>query len=244
MWRTRTQSASDRRLRGRGVRGSGRQRRVVLGPVQRAQRYDRSDLRRAGHSGRFPSRRHGHGDLPDIRAAPRLLEPVSDPGSRGRVRSGHRGRAGARGAGLPYGASQSSLAENGRTSDEVTARIVPDEDGNLAYEVTDNARMAARVPFPRRARVRSRAVHRPAPGDRAGPFELPARGAGGVGVGTAMSARSGTGARRGSRWTSPRPPRRARQPTRATRRVSTPPVGRRRSSWRTWRWRRISTNIP
>ena len=48
----------------------------------------------------------------------------------------------------PNGASQSSLAEDGVTSDETTARIVRDEDGNLVYALTDGARILTRVPLP------------------------------------------------------------------------------------------------
>ena len=82
----------------------------------------------------------------------------------------------------PNGASQSSLAEGGVTSDETTARIVRDDEGNLVYEVTDGgAHLHARAVAPPGSRAR--AVHRPASGHRAGPVELPARGAGGVGVG-------------------------------------------------------------
>ena len=47
----------------------------------------------------------------------------------------------------PNGASQSSLAEGGATSDETTARIVRDDEGNLVYEVTDGARILTHVPL-------------------------------------------------------------------------------------------------
>ena len=49
---------------------------------------------------------------------------------------------------VPNGASQSSSVENGRTADEMSVRVVRDDDGNLAYEVTDGARIMARVPGP------------------------------------------------------------------------------------------------
>ena len=51
----------------------------------------------------------------------------------------------------PRGASQSSLVdEDGRTADEVTARVVRDDDENVVYEVTDHGRMIVRVPVPPR----------------------------------------------------------------------------------------------
>ena len=50
---------------------------------------------------------------------------------------------------VPNGASQSSLAENGGTSDEMRARVVRDVDANLVYEVTDGARTFTRGPVPR-----------------------------------------------------------------------------------------------
>ncbi len=49
---------------------------------------------------------------------------------------------------VPEGASQSSSVENGRTADEMSVSVVRDDDGNLAYEVTDGARIMARVPGP------------------------------------------------------------------------------------------------
>lgn len=49
----------------------------------------------------------------------------------------------------PNGASQSSLAEGGVTSDETTARIARDDEGNLVYEVTDSGRIFAHVPLAR-----------------------------------------------------------------------------------------------
>ena len=48
---------------------------------------------------------------------------------------------------VPNGASQSSLAGDGGTSDEMTARIVRDDEGNLVYEVTDRARIVTHVPL-------------------------------------------------------------------------------------------------
>ena len=48
----------------------------------------------------------------------------------------------------PLGASQSSLAEDGVTSDETTARVVRDDEGNLVHEVTDGARIFTHVPLP------------------------------------------------------------------------------------------------
>ena len=48
----------------------------------------------------------------------------------------------------PNGASQSSLAEDGRTAGEFSVRVVYDEDvGNLVHEITDNGRIVVRVPF-------------------------------------------------------------------------------------------------
>ena len=49
---------------------------------------------------------------------------------------------------VPNGASQSSSVENGRTADEMSVRVVRDDDGNLSYEVTDGARIMARAPGP------------------------------------------------------------------------------------------------
>lgn len=51
---------------------------------------------------------------------------------------------------VPFGSSQSSLVENGRTADEMTARIIRDEEGNIVYAVTDKSRMVVQVPFPKR----------------------------------------------------------------------------------------------
>ena len=48
----------------------------------------------------------------------------------------------------PSGASQSSRVEDGRTVDEMSVRVVRDEDGNLAHEVTDGAQFVVRVPGP------------------------------------------------------------------------------------------------
>lgn len=52
---------------------------------------------------------------------------------------------------VPLGSSQSSLADNRRTVDEVTARISRDDDGNIVYEVTDNSRMYVTVPGPKQS---------------------------------------------------------------------------------------------
>ena len=52
---------------------------------------------------------------------------------------------------VPTGSSQSSLVENGRTADEVTARIIRDDEGNIVYAVTDNSRMVVPVPVPKRS---------------------------------------------------------------------------------------------
>lgn len=49
---------------------------------------------------------------------------------------------------LPNGASQSSLVENGRTADAMSAEVVRGEDGNLVHEVTDGARIFTHVPLP------------------------------------------------------------------------------------------------
>ena len=47
----------------------------------------------------------------------------------------------------PRGSSQSSLVdEDGRTADEVTARVGRDDDGNVVYQVTGRAGMVANVP--------------------------------------------------------------------------------------------------
>lgn len=51
---------------------------------------------------------------------------------------------------VPNGASQSSLAEDGQTSDETSVEVVRDEDGTLVYEITDGARWWVRVPSPPR----------------------------------------------------------------------------------------------
>jgi hypothetical protein len=49
---------------------------------------------------------------------------------------------------VPNGASQSSLVDgDGRTADEMSVRVVRNDDGNLAHEVTDGARIVVRVPF-------------------------------------------------------------------------------------------------
>ena len=50
---------------------------------------------------------------------------------------------------VPNGASQSSVVEaDGRTADQVTVHVVYDEDvGNQVHEITDGARLHARVPF-------------------------------------------------------------------------------------------------
>ena len=47
---------------------------------------------------------------------------------------------------VPSGTTQSSSAAGGLTADEVTARIVRDDDGNVVYEVTDGARTVLHVP--------------------------------------------------------------------------------------------------
>lgn len=48
----------------------------------------------------------------------------------------------------PNGASQSSMTVDGRTTDEMSVRVVFDEDvGNQVHEITDGARIAVRVPF-------------------------------------------------------------------------------------------------
>ena len=49
---------------------------------------------------------------------------------------------------VPSGASQSSRVENGRTVDEMSVRVVRDEDGTLVHEVTDGAQFVVRVPGP------------------------------------------------------------------------------------------------
>ena len=46
----------------------------------------------------------------------------------------------------PRGSSQSSQVEDGRTADEVTARVGRDDDGNVVYQVTGHAGMVANVP--------------------------------------------------------------------------------------------------
>lgn len=48
----------------------------------------------------------------------------------------------------PQGASQSSLAEDGRTSDEVGVAVVRNDEGALVHEVTDGARFVLHVPGP------------------------------------------------------------------------------------------------
>ncbi len=49
----------------------------------------------------------------------------------------------------PNGASQSSLAVDGRTADEMTVRVVTGEDaGGLAHEISDGARIVLRAPSP------------------------------------------------------------------------------------------------
>lgn len=48
----------------------------------------------------------------------------------------------------PQGASQSSLATNGRTSDEVSVQVVRNDAGALVHEVTDGARFVLHVPGP------------------------------------------------------------------------------------------------
>ena len=85
---------------------------------------------------------------------------------------------------VPLGASQSSLAEDGVTSDETTARVVRDDAGEPGAR-GDRRRAVRRAGSGSAAAPggEPRAVHRPAPGHRAGPVELPARGARGVGVG-------------------------------------------------------------
>ena len=52
---------------------------------------------------------------------------------------------------VPLGSSQSSPVENRRTADEVTARIIRDDEGNIVYMVTDKSRMAVPVPGPKRS---------------------------------------------------------------------------------------------
>ena len=48
---------------------------------------------------------------------------------------------------VPNGASQSSrVDESGQTMDELSARVVQDNNDNLVHEVTDNSRMVVRVP--------------------------------------------------------------------------------------------------
>ena len=47
----------------------------------------------------------------------------------------------------PNGASQSSRAENGRTTDEASVQVVRDDDDDLVYEVAVDATIAVHVPF-------------------------------------------------------------------------------------------------
>ena len=49
---------------------------------------------------------------------------------------------------VPMGASQSSRVEDGRTADEMSVRVVRDEDGILVHEVTDGAQFVVQVPGP------------------------------------------------------------------------------------------------
>ena len=56
---------------------------------------------------------------------------------------------------VPMGASQSSRVENGRTVDEMSVRVVRDENGSLVHEVTDGAQFVVRVPGRCRARGRA-----------------------------------------------------------------------------------------
>ena len=51
----------------------------------------------------------------------------------------------------PRGSSQSSRVDgDGRTADEMTARVGRDDDGNVVYQVTDNAQISLPVPAPAR----------------------------------------------------------------------------------------------
>ena len=51
----------------------------------------------------------------------------------------------------PRGASQSSRVDkDGRTADEMTARVSRDDDGNVVYQVTDSAQIYMPVPAPAR----------------------------------------------------------------------------------------------
>ena len=52
---------------------------------------------------------------------------------------------------VPLGSSQSSVVENRRTADEVTARIDRDDEGNIVYVVTENSQMVVRVPGPKQS---------------------------------------------------------------------------------------------
>ena len=99
----------------------------------------------------------GNGDLPDsIVWGPRLAESSlsafagADDEFGGAVAGGLARAARA----APNGASQSSVVdERGRTTDEMTVRVVYDEAvGNLVHEITDSARILVRVPaaVPRR----------------------------------------------------------------------------------------------
>lgn len=51
---------------------------------------------------------------------------------------------------VPNGASQSSLAEAGRTASETTVRVVRNDEGKLVYEVSDGSRLHVQVPGPSR----------------------------------------------------------------------------------------------
>ena len=48
----------------------------------------------------------------------------------------------------PNGASQSSLARNGKTAGEIVVDVIRNEDGNLVYAVTDQNMVLARAPGP------------------------------------------------------------------------------------------------
>ena len=50
---------------------------------------------------------------------------------------------------VPNGASQSSLATDGRTDGEMSVRVVRDDGGNLVHEIGDGAGVVLRVPGPR-----------------------------------------------------------------------------------------------
>ena len=50
---------------------------------------------------------------------------------------------------VPNGASQSSLATDGRTDGEMSVRVVRDEGGNLVHEIGDGAGIVLRAPGPR-----------------------------------------------------------------------------------------------